>query len=351
MSRGIFKQRKSRYWYISYANVNGEIQRKSSKSTRKADAEAFLRQMKMEVDDGRNPNKRPIPNVTLAEFSPEYLRGKQEKQRSFDRTVRTVKQLAFDFRNIPLNQFTYALVEDWVNERLERNKYATVYRYFAVLKNMFKVAKNRRKMSVETFENVMQVKMSKPKNGRLRYLKDEKECDRLIDECYGHLKSIVIMALNTGMRLGEILLLRWQNVDFHNNRINLDASMTKSSEIRSIPMTKMLKSTLKSIERKPHIDYVFFNPQTEKRLTDIHHSFNNALKRAKITDFRFHDLRHTFATHFYMRTHDIRALQEILGHESLQMTLRYAQICDSHIEDGMRAFEGSVSGKCEVVNL
>jgi site-specific recombinase XerD len=99
----------------------------------------------MEVDDGKNPHKRPIPRISFAEFAPEYLRDKALSQKSFDRTERIIKQLVTDLGHIYMNDFTYARVQDWRNTRRERgNSEGTVCRSLAVLKNMFTIAKKRR---------------------------------------------------------------------------------------------------------------------------------------------------------------------------------------------------------------
>jgi integrase len=132
-------------------------------------------------------------------------------------------------------------------------------------------------------------------------------------------------------------------VDSQENVIKLDASMTKDSEIRSIPMTGILQDVLKGIERSPHIPWVFHDGDG-RPFKDVKTSFIHALERAKITDFTFHDLRHTFASHFMMANHDMKALMEILGHASLRMTQRYAHIGDDHKRDEMMNFGERISG-------
>jgi integrase len=345
--RGVYKPPKSSFYWIRYAGVDGKIIRESSRSTRKSDAGKLFMERKIEVADGKNPHKRPIQDVTLAEFAPEYLKIKESSQRSYYGTVRAVNQLIEDFGNRPLKKYDYALVQDWITARLARNKYATVYRYYAVLKNILRTAVKRRKMPNDALDSVLEVKMHKPKNERLRYL-SKAECERLISECHGQLKAIVITALQTGMRRGEILSLKWQNVDLDNNLIKLDASMTKDSEVRTIPMTRLLRETLRGIERRPHIEYVFWNSATKTRITDIKTSYNAALKRTKILDFTFHDLRHTFASQYMIANGNISELQALLGHESTRMTERYVQLSNQHIKSGMERFEKRMSVSDEV---
>ncbi|MFC1574159.1 tyrosine-type recombinase/integrase [Candidatus Latescibacterota bacterium] len=328
---------RSRFWQICYADVRGKIKRESSKSTRKSDAEALLRKRKMEVDDGRNPNKRPVPRITLAEFAPKYLGDKKDDQKSYDRTERIVSQLVDDLGHVMLNDFTFSRLQDWVNMRQELgNSKGTVYRYLAVLKNMLRVAKKRHKLSAETFAEIVEFDNPQPKNERLRYLSPE-EYHRLVSEADGHTRQVIIIAVGTGMRKGELLKLRWQNVNYDNGKIQLDAAMTKDGDIRVIPMTPEVKHTLRSIDRSPHIDWVWHDKHG-RPYADVRKSFMAAVKRAKITDFTFHDLRHTFASNFVMAGGSLAALKTLLGHESMRMVMRYVTLAQGHIDNEIAEF-------------
>ena len=106
--------------------------------------------------------------------------------------------------------------------------------------------------------------------------------------------------------------------------------ITKNDERREIPINKTLRETLTGLTRRLDIPYLFFDPLTGKRLRDVKTSFKTACRRAKIVDFRFHDLRHTFASHLVMAGVDIMTVKELLGHKSLNMTLRYAHLAPAH---------------------
>ena len=161
----------------------------------------------------------------------------------------------------------------------------------------------------------------------MRYLCKE-ECQALVNACSSHLKPIVITALNTGMRRGEILSLKWENVDLKHGFILLDK--TKNGERREIPINDTLRAALTGIQRRLDVPYVFYGPSTALPYGDIKNSFNGACRRAGIRDFHFHDLRHTFASHLVMAGIDIATVRELLGHKTLTMTLRYAHLAPSH---------------------
>ena len=170
------------------------------------------------------------------------------------------------------------------------------------------------------------VKLPREKNTRLRYLEEE-EIKKLYDACAEHLKPIVIVALNTGMRKEEILNLRWEDLDFRSRIIyTLD---TKNNKRREIAMNDIVYRTLLAIRKIPDSSWVFCKKNGE-RYGNVRKAFEGAKKRAGIVDFRFHDLRHTFASHLVMAGVDLKTVQELLGHKSFEMTLRYAHLSPDH---------------------
>jgi integrase len=131
-------------------------------------------------------------------------------------------------------------------------------------------------------------------------------------------------AISTGMRLGEILNLKWKDVDFEHGFIRVVKS--KNNESRDIPINAFLLETLKGLKKSLETgNYVFCNEDGEPR-KDIREAFSGARDRAGLEDFRFHDLRHTAASLFASRGCDLITLQNLLGHKSVSMTQRYAHL-------------------------
>lgn len=159
----------------------------------------------------------------------------------------------------------------------------------------------------------------KEQNFKIRFLTKEEKI-RLFSTLPEHLKPIVITALQTGMRRGEILNLKWSNIDFDFRFIEL--LETKSGKSRKIPISDKLMEIL---EQQPKIsDFVFINPITGKPYTNIKKAWHTALKEADIKNFRFHDLRHTVATRLAESNIDLAVVKEVLGHADIQTTMRYA---------------------------
>jgi integrase len=142
-----------------------------------------------------------------------------------------------------------------------------------------------------------------------------------------HIMPIILVALNTGMRRGEIFQLTWDNVSFKNNIITVTADTAKSSRKRYINMNKETQRVLEDWNRySSRVGLVFPNPATGKSLVEIKSMWVNILKDAGIDNFRFHDLRHTFASNLVMKGAPLYMVQKLLGHSTLEMTMRYAHL-------------------------
>jgi integrase len=240
-------------------------------------------------------------------------------------------------------------IELYQTEKSNRgNKPATINRHVATLKHMFSKAVQWEMVETHVAEKVRQVKLLEENNKRLRYLSKE-ECHTLLSSCDAHLRPIVIMAMNTGMRKGEILNLKWDNVDLKNGFLLLDK--TKNGGRREVPINHTLESALKNIVRRLDILYVFYNPVTGKPYDNIKKSFNSALKRAGVVDFKFHDLRHTFASQLVMAGIDLTTVKELLGHKSLVMTLRYAHLAPSHKVKAVNVLDSTLNDSSTIQKL
>ena len=355
--KGLYKR--GNVWWLRYVGLDGRIIRESSKSTKLDPAQDLLIDRRKDVKDGVQPEVRRIDNHTFNELAGQYSKW-AERQRSFKSKKYFIDQLSETFGHIPLRRFNSMLLEQFQTERLQRgtkrkivkkglggkrvveevdaipsgNKPATVNRLIATLKHMFTKAVEWEMVEEGTLKRIRKAKFLEENNRRLRYLSKE-ECHSLINACDAHLRPIVVAAINTGMRKSEILNLTWERVDLKHGFILLDH--TKNGERREIPINGTLKDTLtelfhgtKDRPRRIDVPYVFYDPATCKAYKDIKRSFHSACKRAKITNFHFHDTRHTFASHLVMVGVDLTTVKELLGHKHLTMTLRYAHLAPSH---------------------
>ena len=214
-----------------------------------------------------------------------------------------------------ISEITTKAIEEYKARRLETVKPATVNTELALLKHMFTKAIE---WGYVKQNPAKPVKLLKEPPGRLRYLTPE-ELTRLLDACAPHLRPIVLMAVHTGMRRREILSLRWTDADLRKRTITL--TKTKNNERRTIPINTLLADALRALPR--HVESPFLFCDRDGHPYDrIDNGFRGACKRVGIVDFRFHDLRHTFASHLIMRGANLRSVQELLGHKTGKMTVR-----------------------------
>jgi len=356
VAKGIYK-RGGVYW-IRYAGLDGKIIFESTHSDRFKDAVTRLTDQKKSVRDGKQPDiKKKIPNTLFKDLVTEYLKW-SERQRSHEQKEINANQLIEEFGNIPLRYFSTMMLEQYQTKRLEKgNKPATVNRHIALIKHMFTKAVEWDMVEEEALKRVRRVKLLEENNRRLRYLSVD-ECQTLLDECeklgkknahYAHLKPIVIMALNTGMRKGEILTLTWDNVDLKHGFILLDK--TKNGDRREIPINETLRETLQGIVRRLDGGHAFYDTTTGKPFRNVTRSFATACRNAKVKDFRFHDLRHTFASHLVMAGVDITTVSRLLGHKNLTMTLRYAHLSPNHMSKAVDILDSTLKQHNEVKEI
>lgn len=206
----------------------------------------------------------------------------------------------------------------------------TVVRYISSLSHAFAIAIREWEW---ISENPAQ-KINKPRlpQGRIRFL-DVSEKDRLLKVCKesnsSYLFPIVVLALSTGMRKGEILSLRWDDIDFDRGAILLQT--TKNGERRMIPLVGLSLELLRKAKFASQTKLVFPSLKDHNISIDIRSAWEKALRKAQVLNFKFHDLRHTAASYLAMNQASLLEIGELLGHKTIQMTKRYAHLSNSHL--------------------
>jgi integrase len=141
-----------------------------------------------------------------------------------------------------------------------------------------------------------------------------------------HLKPMVLVSLNTGMRRGELFDLKWSAVSFPTKTITVGGSTTKTSDTRHIPMNKETFGVLDNWKKQVGKSRYVFPSQAGGRLEDVKSAWLNLMVRSKIEDFRWHDMRHDFASRLVMAGVPLNTVRDLLGHADIKMTLRYAHL-------------------------
>ena len=312
----IFKKR-GKWWVGASAPDKRWIRRSVGSSyTLARQVEAKL---KAEIAEGKFFPERTANKQTFESLTVKYLKLHGPNLRSVVWKY-MIPHINSEFGAKTIGETTAQDIQAYCNKVEARASASTANRHLTLIKAIFNKAKT---WGLFHGENpCVAVKMKKEPNHRLRYLSEE-EIKTVMGNCPPRLYPLVACALMTGMRRGELLNLDWRDIDFTSNTIQILQS--KSGKPRKIPIAPPLRSILEDLGPLP-AGNVFNMPYiTLRRL------FAKVLQASRIDSFRWHDLRHTFGSHFAMKTGDLPTLQQILGHASIQMTMRYAHLSDTHM--------------------
>ncbi|MEJ1338340.1 MAG: site-specific integrase, partial [Candidatus Sedimenticola sp. (ex Thyasira tokunagai)] len=183
------------------------------------------------------------------------------------------------------------------------------------------------------------VRLFKEPKKRVRWI-TQQEAARLLEELPSHLADMAAFALATGLRQSNVSYLRWDQVDMERGMAWIHADQSKSKKAIAVPLNQ---SALTVLRRRKSIDtdYVFtYKGKPVARTTTK--AWQKALKRAEITDFRWHDLRHTWASWHVQRGTSMQELMELGGWSSMEMVLRYAHLAGEHLKEAANRIDGTI---------
>jgi len=337
---GVFK--KNGNWWIDFYHQGKRIRRKVGPSKKVAEmalADVQVKKAKKEFLGVCEPKR-----ILFKDFAAEYLEySKANKaKRSYERDVLTLEGHVLDLWGSQLlARLTPKMIEDYKVQRLQHVVAATVNREIDTIKNMLRKAVEWGYLSSSPGTSVKKLRTGTP---HFRYLSGG-EIRKLMEACKRsdnpQLYPFVVAALNTGMRLGELTALEWKDIDFRRGILRVDNKRdhhTKNYQVRTIPMNEFLTDAFRKIPRRLDSSYVFQRKDGSK-FSKMRTGFRNAVKRSGIPHVRFHDLRHTFASHLVMGGVDIRTVQELLGQKDIRMTMRYSHLAPDHMRKAVRVLD------------
>ena len=321
--------KRGKYWCMRFRYYGRQVRRSTGTTDRRV-AEAILGKVRAQLVEGRFFDTLEERTRTFEELMERYLTEHAAKQSDPRHYHGYAKNLTAFFGRRTLAEITPKLIADYKAQRYATGlKPASINRELASMKKAFNLAVREWEWCREN--PVSKVSMERENNKRDRWLSVEEEA-RLLQRCAPWLRDIIIFALNTGMRMGEILELTWRGVDF--NRRTAMVVRSKNGERRTIPINDTVLSVLrqKSTVRSLRTELVFCSHVfTALESGHVRRSFRLELGKAQIDDFHFHDLRHTFATRLVQAGVDLYKVQRLLGHKSPVMTQRYAhhqKVCE-----------------------
>jgi len=343
----------------------------SATFTRKTDAQAWVQETETAMRNGRYFTVAESKKHTLAEAIDKYISSVLLKDKPKD-AVKTQALLTWwkdQIGNRKLDAVNSALLTSMKDKLLsepivftrnekqpdgtikqvvttrERSS-STVIRYLAALGPVFVCCVKDWKW----LDSSPMRKIRKPKEteGRVRFLSGS-ERTALLTACRessnAMLYPIVLIALSTGMRYGEIMKLSWKDVDFEKRRMILHH--TKNGQTRAVPLVGPALDEMVKLSKVRRIDgKLIFGIRTYKgeRAISIRGAWESAVAKAGIENFRFHDLRHSAASELAMSGASLAEIAEVLGHKTLVMVKRYAHLCEGHTHSVVERMNQKVFG-------
>jgi len=318
--------------------------------------------------DGKNlkpvkqANEAEQKTYTLRSFFDEKFKPWVEAHHKASKATLTHFVLFSDMADKPINEYANTIFEDWKTARLNAKiKPSTINRNLSMIRSLFSKAVEWNIIEKHPLSKVKPLKVDPiPKT---RYLSDEEE-DRLMkslddrDEdikssrdrynlwrsergyplypdlrtlSYAdHLKPMISMSLNTGLRWGELTSLTWADVDIQKAILTVQGLKAKSGNTRYLPLNSIAIDILKQWQKQQTSNPLVFPGKEGKQIDNLDKSWGKILKAATISNFRWHDLRHSFASRLVTAGIDLNTVRELMGHSDLKMTLRYAHLAPEH---------------------
>lgn len=323
---------------------------------RKTDAKKWVQDTESAIRDGRHFKTVEAKKHTLADLVDRYIKDVLPKK-STGKARRQLQCLLWWKDRVGyllLAEVTPAVIVECRDELLNGitrrgtpRTPATVYQYLAALSHALTIAVNEWGWIDDS--PMRKVKKPTASRGRVRFLDDD-ERTKLLNACQEStspcLYLCVILAIATGMRQGELMRLKWQDVNLKNGYLILHE--TKNGERRRVPLAGLAIDLLRNHAKVRRLDTPLLFPakRNPQKTTNLNIAFRNALKRAEINDFHWHDLRHCTASYLAMNGASLAEIAEVLGHKTLAMVKRYAHLSDGHVSNVVASMNAKIFGGC-----
>ncbi len=313
----------------------------------KSEARDILHRLKAAILEGRTPAERPTPAPVFDELLADYRETKRREGREIVRGEVGYRRLLERFGGRRGGSIEARDIEHWRDMLLETLAPATVNRHLTLLRAILGRAVRHGRIEKSP---VGAVAFPKESNGRVRYLSDDEEA-RLMVVLPEWLRPLVLAAIHTGMRKGELLGLKWDDVDLYAGAITLRE--TKSGEIERVPVNQTVRHTLAAVrdermrrakatgDARALFGRYVFCARGGGRLMNLNRYWYPALREAEVENLHFHDLRHTFCSRLAMKGIDLYRVQKLARHRSPRMTMRYAHLSPGALREAVEALDGT----------
>lgn len=326
-ARGVYERDKdSGVWWIRYADAAGAIHRE--KVGPYALAVSAYQKRKTQIREEKFFPITRDQRLTFGEIADDFLRAKPNHW-----SKKTFKIARAWFAEMPVVLVTPQRIQEKLNSlKSFKDKFhpnerelapATINRYRAIISAIFSWAVRNGRVASSPMKAVP---ILREHNERIRFLEEneEKLFRAALSEIAPEREPEFTLSLHTGIRQGELLSLKWTDVDLQRGFIHL--KKTKSGNGRTIPLTAPAKHALEQLKKQGHQHVSAGHPRWW---------FDRAIEAAKIENFRWHDIRHTFASRLVTEGASLKAVRDLMGHKTIAMTMRYAHLAPAHLRDAV----------------
>jgi integrase len=333
---GVYTRKDRPGYWISWNDAQGRRRYRKTNAETLSQAKAIRSRELVKVEQGRVLGFAPPGEESFQEVSKRFLSHQKVRltERAYVRQQGIVENHLGVFFKGPVASIRKLDVQRYITKRAGEVSPYSVQKEVNTLKHMLGLCVE---WEIIPISPAQRVKLPKAPAGRVRYLQPT-ELRTLLQAAPEWLRPIIALAVSTGMRRGEILSLRWLDVDMSGKRILIP--QTKNGDGRVVYLNKTACLALGSIEplgqRNP-LTKVFENLEGEW----VSVAFQRACKAAKIQDFRFHDLRHTAASWMRMNGSDIHTVAQLLGHKDLRMAARYQHLSPDYLSKAVATLDSA----------
>ena len=315
---------------------------------------------------------------TLQEFiEKEYTPWVLSHHKRGDETLATITRCFNKFFSKPLTDISPSILEQWRIKRLNDGiSNVTLNRNIATIKSVMTKATEWGFLKENPLKNLKLFKIDRA--AKVRYLSQEEEtCLRQVlldresqlkeerksanqwrmargyelypespdDESCDYLMPMILLSINTGLRQGELFNLNWDMVNLSERSLILSGGVTKNSSSRYIPLNDEANQIIQQLYKKSDVKAgLVFPSKNNQPFNNVKRSWSAVLKKANIAQFRWHDLRHHFASTLVMAGIDLNTVRELLGHSDIKMALRYAHLAPEHKINAVKKIDWAMRG-------
>jgi integrase len=311
----LYRRKEAGIWYADYY-ANGERIQESTGTTNRREAEKFLARRTAAIERGEYA--KPV-RIMLSEFGERYIEYAKTNKRAWRRDQQMMTHLNAALGSMQLGDIGPFKIERYKIDRVKKASPGTVNREIALLKHMFNLAdqwgffRGRSPMKG--------IKFLAENNLKFRFVTEAEEA-KLLGHASPYLQDLIVFAINTGFRLGEILNLKWEEVDLEQATVR--TLVRKTQQMIDMPLNDEAERVVRGWKGIRKGEYVFYNPETGAQWKDLWLGLKKACRKAGLDGITWHTFRHTFASRLTRAGVDLVTVKELLGHSTISTTMRYA---------------------------